>query len=117
MAATLGAVAKRAGVSVSTASRAFNEPGRLSPATVERVVTAARDLGYQPNQAARTLATGRTGSIGLVVPDVANPVFAAFVKAAQAQGWQQRQAVLLADTDESVEFERRIVERLSHQVD
>jgi LacI family transcriptional regulator len=117
VAATLGTVAKRAGVSVSTASRAFNEPGRLSPETVERVVAAARELGYQSNQAARTLATGRTGSIGLVVPDVANPIFSTFVKAAQAQGWQQRQAVLLADTDETVELERQVVHRLSQQVD
>ncbi|TVT19293.1 LacI family transcriptional regulator [Amycolatopsis acidiphila] len=117
MTATLGAVAKQAGVSVSTASRAFNEPGRLSPATVDRVVAAARELGYQPNHAARSLATGRRGSIALVVPDVANPVFASFVKAAQAQGWQQRQAVLLADTDESPELERRLVERLVPQVD
>ncbi|TNC26563.1 LacI family DNA-binding transcriptional regulator [Amycolatopsis alkalitolerans] len=117
MAATLGAVAKQAGVSVSTASRAFNEPGRLSPSTVERVVAAARELGYQPNHAARALATGRRGSIALVVPDVANPVFASFVKAAQAQGWQQRQAVLLADTDESPELERRLIARLLPQVD
>jgi LacI family transcriptional regulator len=117
MAATLGAVAKHAGVALSTASRAFNEPGRLTPETVRRVRDSAEELGYQPNKAARALATGKTGNVALVVPDVSNPVFSAFVKSAQAQGWHQEQAVVLADTDESPERERRIVARLLPQVD
>src|SRR3954451_10179459 len=68
-------VARRAGVSQSTVSLVFSgkAAGRISAATVAAVERAAADLGYRPNVAARTLRTGRTGAVGLIVPDVTNP--------------------------------------------
>ena len=89
----------------------------MSARTRRRVAEVAEELGYRPNNAARALITGRTNTIGVVVPDVANPVFPGFVKAAQAQAWVDEQAVLLAGTDESPEREREIVARLLRQVD
>ena len=70
MATGIEDVAKLAGVSVSTASRAMNGHSRISPATTIRVSDAARQLGYVPSSSAYTLATGRNRNIGLVLPYV-----------------------------------------------
>jgi DNA-binding LacI/PurR family transcriptional regulator len=65
---TLRDVAKYAGVSPTAVSFAYNAPHQLSQATRERILETATELGYQPHPVARTLATGRTNTIGLVVP-------------------------------------------------
>lgn len=65
---TLRDVAKQAGVSPTAVSFAYNAPHQLSQATRERILETANELGYQPHPVARTLATGRTNTIGLVVP-------------------------------------------------
>jgi DNA-binding LacI/PurR family transcriptional regulator len=74
-------------------------------------------MGYMTNPIARALAVGRTGLIGLIVPDIANPFFPPIIKAVQARAGRKNTAVLLADTDEhaSDELERAAV--LSKQVD
>lgn len=72
---TLIEVARAAGVSRSTASRALNGEPRVSPETVEQVRRAAEALGYTPNPAARTLVTRRTGTIALVVPETGTMLF------------------------------------------
>ena len=69
-------VAREANVSQPTVSRALGGDPRISEGTRERVVEAARRLGYFPNVAARTLITNRTHSVGVVVGDVSNPFFA-----------------------------------------
>ncbi|MDA8438758.1 MAG: LacI family DNA-binding transcriptional regulator [Propionibacterium sp.] len=115
--ATLQSIAARLGLDPSTVSRAFNEPHRVSERTRRRVADVAEEMGYRPNGAARALATGKTNAIGVVIPDVANPVFPAFVKSAQTRAWRNGQTVLLADTDESPPREREIVKRLIPQTD
>lgn len=65
---TLRDVAKHAGVSPTAVSFAYNAPHQLSLATRERILETAAELGYQPHPVARTLATGRTNTIGFVVP-------------------------------------------------
>src|SRR6266702_581115 len=85
MNATIHDVAEAAGVSPSTVSRAFTMPDLLRGDTRERVLAAAKRLGYQPNRAARGLITGRTGNIGVIVPDLSNPFFPAVLKGAQAR--------------------------------
>lgn len=72
---TLIEVARAAGVSRSTASRALNGEPRVSSETIELVRKAARDLGYSPNPAARSLVTRRTGTIALVVPESGEMLF------------------------------------------
>ncbi|MFC4942464.1 LacI family DNA-binding transcriptional regulator [Pseudonocardia sp. GCM10023141] len=71
-------------MSPATVSRALSMPELVHPQTRERVETVVRELGYEPNRAARGLITGRTGNIGLIVPDLANPFFAAAAKGVQA---------------------------------
>src|SRR5690242_16632059 len=73
--ASIGDVAKRAGVSLGTASRAINGNPAVSPQLRERVLAAAAELDYRPNALARALRSSRTHSLGLIVPDVTNPFF------------------------------------------
>ncbi|MCP2163899.1 LacI family DNA-binding transcriptional regulator [Goodfellowiella coeruleoviolacea] len=117
MAPTLTEVARQAGVSLSTASRAFSDPGRLGPETLRKVLAVAEDLGYQAPVGARSgEASVEASTVAVVVPDVANPVFGAFVKAAQAEGWYRRQTVVLVDTDLNPDREREAINHLRDQV-
>jgi LacI family gluconate utilization system Gnt-I transcriptional repressor len=74
-------VAKRAGVSTMTVSRALSEPAKVSPEMRERVVAAVRDLGYLPNHLARSLSSSRSTTIGLIVPSIDNSIYTQTVKA------------------------------------
>ncbi|MEV8372399.1 LacI family DNA-binding transcriptional regulator [Kribbella sp. NPDC056861] len=117
MPATLRDVARLAGVSASTVSRALSLPEVVNATTRARVRQAADQLGYEPNKAARGLITGRTGNIGLVVPDLANPFFPSVMKGVQARARSHDVAVFLADTDEDAMAEAGLVRALAKQVD
>jgi LacI family transcriptional regulator/LacI family repressor for deo operon, udp, cdd, tsx, nupC, and nupG len=117
MSATLRDVARLAGVSPSTVSRALSLPDVVNATTRARVQAAAEQLGYAPNRAARGLITGRTGNIGLIVPDLANPFFPSVVKGVQARARAADLAVFLADSDENVGAEFDLIRALSQQVD
>ncbi len=78
-------VAKAAGVSVPTVSRFLNGSLRLPEPTARRIEAAIGALNYRPNPHARRLSLGRSDTIGLVVPDIANPFFAQFVAAVEAE--------------------------------
>jgi LacI family transcriptional regulator len=104
--ATLTDVARQAGVSLATASRAFGDPERLAGATLERVLIAAAELGYQNPQ---TISAEKT--FGVVVPDVANPVYATLLKGIHSQAWHGRHRPVLFDTDEDLHREREQIER------
>ncbi|SCL17416.1 LacI family DNA-binding transcriptional regulator [Micromonospora inyonensis] len=107
--ATIPDVAKAAGVSTATAARALGGYGHVSERFRERVLAAAEELGYRPNALARSMITGRTQSLGLVVADIENPFFAAVTRAvgdaARVHGYE----VLLANSDEDVATERSSV--------
>jgi LacI family transcriptional regulator len=117
MGATIRDVAQAAGVSPSTVSRALSMSELVNQATRERVQQAADRLGYRPNRAARGLITGRTGNLGLIVPDLANPFFPSIVKGIQARARQLDYAVFLADADEDPAAEPKLVRALAKQVD
>lgn len=117
MAVTIKDVARAAGVSPATVSRALATPEQVREPTRTRVQQAARELGYSPNRAARGLITGRTGNIGLLVPDLANPFFPGVVKGMQARARESDYHVFLADTDEDPTVEADLVRALSKQVD
>lgn len=115
--ATVRDVALRAGVSISTVSRALSAPGMVSEATRDRVLTAARELGYRPNAAARGLRVGRTNNIGLLIPDLENPFFASVTKGVQSRARAAGYAVFVADSDEDPAQELELVASLTAQVD
>jgi LacI family transcriptional regulator len=82
---TIREVAKAAGVSQSSVSRALNGGKNVSTKVAHDVAAAANRLGYQPDFLARGLRTRSTGMVGCLVPDVANPINAAIVCAAEAR--------------------------------
>lgn len=106
MAATLTHVAREAGVSLATASRAFSDPDRLADATLERVLSAASALGYVNPQAG-----AQEKTFGVLVPDVASPVYAMLLKGVHAQAWHGRHRPVLFDTDEDLHREREQIAR------
>jgi DNA-binding LacI/PurR family transcriptional regulator len=89
----------------------------VRPETLERVRIAAESLGYTPNKAARGLITGRTGNLGLILPDLTNPFFPGVVKGVQAWARTCDYAVFIADTDENPSAELDLVRTLAKQVD
>ncbi|WP_197024728.1 LacI family DNA-binding transcriptional regulator [Cellulomonas sp. KRMCY2] len=110
-------VARVAGVSVSTVSRALAKPDSVSQPTRDKVLQTARGMGYRPNLAARGLITGRTGTIALIVPDLENPFFAAVAKGVQSKARTAGYAVIIADSDEDPSQEADLVRSLAKQVD
>jgi DNA-binding LacI/PurR family transcriptional regulator len=118
---TIEDVATRAAVSKSTVSRAFSRPDSVRADTRERVLTVARELGYSPTRMAPSLARNRTGrraaSIGLFVPDIANPFFPPIIKSVQAQARRADLHVFVADSDEHADDEFAIIRSMAEQVD
>lgn len=107
MPATLTDVAARAKVSLATASRAFNDPDRLAAATRQRVLAAATELGYETPAAL----TSRT--IGVVVPDMANAVFASLLRSIHDQAWHGRHQLMVINTNEDPDREREALDRFA----
>jgi DNA-binding LacI/PurR family transcriptional regulator len=114
---TLADIARAAGTSPSTVSRALSDPDKVNRQTRERIQRVAREMGYTANPIARALSVGRTGVIGLIVPDIANPFFPPIIKAVQARAGRKDNVVLLADTDEHAGDEVERARVLSKHVD
>ena len=96
---TLSAVAKLAGVSSITVSRVVRLPDLVAPETRGRVEAAMRELGYVPNQLAVALARARTRSIGVLVPTIANSIFADTVQGLSDELEPLGYAVILAEAN------------------
>lgn len=114
---TIADVALAAGASVSTVSRVLNGVDTVDPALAERVRGAIGDLGYQPNAAAQGLARGRSGTVGVLVPDLANPYFHDTLKAVSVVARAAGQRVLVMDSGENPLEERELAEDLIRHAD
>ena len=116
---TLVDVARRAGVSRATASRAMGGYGRINSATIEKVKDAALELGYRPNQLARAMRAGKTKTVGLViVADFTNAFFDRATKAVVDQARSKGLQILITNTDENLEVEDAAIRTLiEKQVD
>ena len=95
---TLDDVARKAGVSTATVSRVLNEVGPVRPATRGRVLQAIKELNYQPNLHARSLAGGRSRVIGLVVSNIENPFFLDIYHAIEDAARQRGYELVIAST-------------------
>lgn len=115
--ATIYDVAQVAGVSPSTVSRALNKPGRINATTERRIREAARDLGYRINPMARALPTGKTGTLALLVSDLATPMSFDLVGGAERVASAADHKLVLTESRESAEAERAAAERLQPAVD
>ena len=108
-------VAREAGVSVGTVSNVLNRPDSVSAATRARVQRAIDRLGFVRNEAARHLRAGRSRTIGLVVLDVANPFFTDVARGAEDVGEAQGAMVVLCNSGEQPDRERRHLDQLEQQ--
>ncbi len=109
---TIKDVAKAAGVHPATASRALNPllPGRISAATTARVVRAATELGYVVDPIGRSLRNQRSGTVGILVPDLLNPFYPPVVRGVQDVLREHGLEALLASTDNDVRRESDLLE-------
>lgn len=100
-------VARYAGVSPSTVSRALSGAAFVEPETKEKVMRAIRELNYKPNLAARSLKKGGSRLIGLVLPDITNPYFPEAVKCLELAAAKEGYSLILCDAlgDEKKETE------------
>ncbi len=111
---TMNDVARSAGVSLKSVSRVINDEVGASPATRERVLQAARSLGYRRNDAAHALrrSDGRSASVGLVLEDIANPFASALNRAVEDVASAQGSLVLAVSTNADPDREESLVYRL-----
>ncbi|GGM85529.1 LacI family DNA-binding transcriptional regulator [Dactylosporangium sucinum] len=114
---TINDIAAACGVAASTVSRALNNPGRVNPATRERIEAAARELRYVPNSQARALSSGRTGAIAVLVSDVTNPFYFGVLRGTQQQLKAAGYAQLLIDTEDSGELEAELLHKMRRSLD
>lgn len=111
-------LARHLNLSPGTVSRVLAGRGdeiRISGKTQERVRRAAADMGAQPNEFARSLRIRKSRAIGLLIPDISNPFFAALARSVEEQARKAGYAVLLADARESVVEEAECVRLLSNR--
>ena len=115
---TIKDVAREVGVSINTVSRALNGKPDVSPETRRQVLAVAERLNYTPNKLARGLRSNKTGIIGVVVADIANPFFSAVVKGMGKAAKELGYSIILQDTGENYENEEEAIQiTISEQVD
>ena len=95
---TIYDVARRAGVSTYTVSVVLNRSANVSPELTKRVLTAARDLDYRINRLAASLQTRRTLTIGMLIPDIANPWYAKVVRGVEDVLSENNYSLFLGNT-------------------
>ncbi|HDR9583521.1 TPA: LacI family DNA-binding transcriptional regulator [Burkholderia stabilis] len=115
--AKINEVAAAAGVSIGTVSKFINKTKRFSPDVERRIAEAIAQLGYESNPLARSMATGQTGAVGVVIQDILNPYFTAMVKGVNRIAQRNDFVVLIVDADENRKGERPALTKLSRRVD
>ena len=118
MPVTMRDIARDLGLSVVTVSKVLRNHSDISETTRERVLKRVEEMRYQPNRAARSLVTGRSFTIGLVVPDLEHPFFGEIAKAIARRIRTQDYSLIIASSEEDPAIEQREVEGLmARQVD
>lgn len=102
-------VSKLAEVSVATVSRAFSHPGKLAPATLKKVMSAAEQLNYRPNAVAQALRSNRTNTILVIVPDIANNFYFRVLDGIEACAKERGFWPLLLNSKDDEEVERNCI--------
>jgi LacI family transcriptional regulator len=116
--ATIREVAESAGVSYATVSHVINNTRLVSQETRNRVLAAMESLNYRPNALARSLRQGKTNTLGLVLPDSANPFFAEISRSIEDEAFKKGYSVFLCNTELDTQRELFYVDVLSKkQVD
>lgn len=114
--ASIKDVARLAGVSEAAVSRVLNGNLKVKQETYERIMAAVEELGYKPNMLARGLAMGRTGTIGLIVPDISTPFLAAIARGVESAAYPRGYNVVLCDSSEDPDKEAAYVDLLMRRL-
>ncbi|MDR5729843.1 MAG: LacI family DNA-binding transcriptional regulator [Terriglobia bacterium] len=118
MAIRLKDIANELGLSVVTVSKVLREHPDIGAETRKRVLRRMRELNYQPNLAARSLVTGRTWTLGLVVPDLLHPFFADIAKVISSETRNHGYSLFISSSDEDPDLEvQEIKQLLARHVD
>lgn len=112
---TIDDVAKAAGVSKQTVSRAINDKGEISPGTKSHVLEVVSRLGYRPSRLAQAMNTQRSYMVGFVVPDITNPFFPEVIRGVQDSAVAAGYNVMLCNTDSNPQTELAVMDMLSTQ--
>ena len=112
---TLKEVAKAAGVSLASASYAVNRTGSLGEESRAHILRIAEELGYRQNMSAKATRTGRTGTIGLVLPDLTNPFFPHLAQSVVQRARQHGYSVFMTDTEGSEDLEKGAIKVLAER--
>jgi LacI family transcriptional regulator len=112
MAVRLKDIARDLGVSVVTVSKVLRGNTDIGEATRKRVLKRMKELNYQPNMMARGLASGRTYTVGLVVPDLVHPYFAEFAKSLGGFLREAKRALILASSEDDPKIEQEEISTL-----
>jgi LacI family transcriptional regulator len=111
-------VAKRACVSIGTASNVIRGTARVSPDLRERVMAAIRELEYYPGSIASDIKIKQSSMLGMVLPDITNPFFPEIVRGAEDRAFERGYLLVTANTDERIDREREVISALrSRRVD
>lgn len=105
-------IASDVGVSPATVSNALTGKGRVSVEMAEKIRARANELGYRPSTAARALKTGQTGILGLVMPDLTNPLFPRIAQTLSVEAETQGLGILIADSRGQPDEQTQAVQRL-----
>jgi LacI family transcriptional regulator len=108
----MSAIAAALGVSAATVSNALSGKGRVSPELADKVRATAAALGYVPSLTARALRTGRSGVLGLVLPDIGNPLFPQIAQAIENAAAAAGYGVLIADSRGGIATQTEAINRL-----
>src|SRR6266702_2840647 len=118
MAVRMKDIAHDLGLSVVTISKVLRDHPDIGDETRKRVLARMKELKYRPNLAARSLITGKSWTIGLIVPDLLHPFFAQIAKAISASIRKQGYSLILASSEEDPALEQQEIEQLlARQVD
>lgn len=110
--ANINDVAERANVSITTVSHVINQTRYVSDDLTERVRKAMEELDYHPNSLARGLRSGKTKTIGLVIPDISNQFFAEISRKIEDKGYENGYSVILCNTDDDPYKEKNYIDVL-----
>jgi LacI family transcriptional regulator len=113
--ATMADVARDSGVSLMTVSRVINDKADVSEETRQRVLEVIDRLGYRPSGIARSLATRRTGTVGLVVPDISNPFFSDVARGVTTEAYREDYNVFLCSSEENGQRELDLLHSLEEK--
>src|SRR5210317_1410206 len=105
-------IADELGLSTATISNALSGKGRVSAENVQRIRARAQEINYFPNPIARALKTGRSNIIGLVMPDLTQPLFPIFARAIENAAEQSGLGVLIADSMDNPDAQQEAIDRL-----